>query len=171
MPKRTSSWLGPTQFTYNINNQSLRYVKNAVVGTAAYYQLGLATNWNANDWLVTGFAAHNEHNLFKENITYPVKYTFTDPKLNRNWNLILKSFVSREKLEPWDRMFERRIRDYQTIDYVQSKSMVDFLMAEPKNFLAFAMQIRDGVDQNEAIEKAYGQPVAELETRWKKSLK
>ena len=170
MPKRTSSWLGPTQFTHNISKQSLPYVKNAVVGTAAYYQLGMATNWNANDWLVTGFAAHNEHNLFKENITYPVKYTFTDPKLNRNWNLILKSFVSQEKLEPWERMFERRIRDYQTIDYVQSKSMVDFLMAEPKKFLAFAMQIRDGVDQHEAIQKAYGQPLTELEARWKRSL-
>ena len=171
MPMRTSSWIEQTQFTHNIDKNSLPYIPNCVVCTAAFYQIGLSTNWNSADWLCTGFGAYNEHHQFGINMTYPVKYVYKDPKLAYNWDAILKGFVREDKLESWERLFDRRIRDFQDIDYVQSKSMVTFLLKEPKKFLAFLRLLKNGAKQIDAIEQAYGESLTSIEQRWKKSLR
>jgi hypothetical protein len=171
MKQRHSSWLNQTLFTYDFAPDTSQWLPNAVVYTTSYYQIESATNWNAPDWLATGFGAYNEYNLFQVNLNYPVEYRFNDPQLVPNWNKLLNEFAQQGKLEDWNSLFERQIRDYQPIDYVQCKSVVSFLFSKPQSFLDYIMLLKNGTNQYDAIEKAYKTSMDDLEAQWKKQLR
>jgi hypothetical protein len=141
----------------------------AVHGSASR-QMQMAASGRAPAWLAEGFAAYCEYQALKQNLIHSVDPQGGDIKLGANWDLQIRQLARLGKLQTWDEMFAKDLAVFEAIHYLQSKSMVTFLLKEPGKFQDLVAAIAAGAESSAALEKAYGEPVKELETKWRRGL-
>jgi hypothetical protein len=108
----------------------------------------------------------------RQNLVRSVRYENKDVVIGNDWLLAARSLARAGKLEPWDKMFTRDLRDYQLVHYVQACAMVAyFLESDPQRFLDFVEEIKLGRQSKHALETAYGVPAGKLEDKWLQWLK
>ncbi len=73
------------------------------------------------------------------------------------------------KLKNWEELFAMGSLDFKRMDCIEANSVVAYLITlDPSRFEIMIINIRDnGADSPSAIEKAYGQKIADLEANWK----
>ena len=65
---------------------------------------------------------------------------------------------------------ESRLVDFTTTHDLQCKSMAGYLIQQPQKFIDLVELLAAGTDQFEAIKKAYGKDIGQLESDWRKFL-
>ncbi len=130
-------------------------------------QIELAADWRAPYWLAEGFAAYGDNVVHKLNRWYTVYSPRQIPVAD--WLVEARKLAGDNKHQPWNKMVQREMRDWETNDNVQTMSMVAFLFeAEPAKFLNYVNRLRNREEQTPALEEAYEAPLDQLEQRWKK---
>ena len=64
-------------------------------------------------------------------------------------------------------MFPIELRDYEVEHHIQSYAMVAWLFrSDPQKFQDLTQQFANGKGSKEAVEKAYGQTIEQLQVAW-----
>ena len=142
----------------------------AVVLVAAF-QLRTATNYKDPPWLNVGYSAYCENTTLKANRVNALEYALTNLQIDPDWSLAVRRLAAAGGLKPWNEMFPKLLRDYKAEDHLTAYAMVAFLIQyKPQKFLDFIKETKGGLGSAEALEKAYGEKVPELQQRWVKAL-
>jgi hypothetical protein len=134
------------------------------VKLAATRQIYLATGWKAPAWLAEGFAAYGQQAALREarvSTIYALGRGPTRPVTLDE----ARRLRSAGNVRPWDKLLGRELRDFEPADYFQSLAMVAFLLeSQPAKFLSFAEQLKSAETMQAALEAAYGDSLADLES-------
>ncbi len=121
----------------------------------------------APDWLVEGFSSYCENAVTKKNLCYSIQYEFNQVKFGQNWNADVAKLARDGQLRKWDEIFVLSMIGLKAREYITCYSMVGFLMKlDGAKFARMVVNIRDGMDSQKAMEKAYGRSVGELQGLW-----
>jgi len=133
-------------------------------------QLSVATSWRAPFWLSEGFAAYADYIVHKTNRWFTVYDPSRVPTIG-DWMQEARRQSSGGKSRPWNKLFDREVRDFAPADYSQAMAMVAFLLeSKPPDFLNLARKLRARQPQQAALESAYEASLTELEQRCKRWL-
>jgi hypothetical protein len=114
-----------------------------------------------------GFAAYCENLITTTNRNYTIAYEMNEVKFNGSWNAEVKKLAEQKKLSKWSEIFPIDLIGLGPIHYMTCYSMASFLMnLDAKAFPKMVAMIRDGTPSPEAVEKAYGKKVKDLEVMW-----
>jgi hypothetical protein len=137
----------------------------------ASYQIRGATNYKDPPWLNVGYCAYCENTVLKANRVTSLEYALTNLRIDPDWSLAVRRLAAAGGLKPWNDMFPKLLRDYQAEDHLTAYAMVAFLIQyKPQKFLEFVKETKGGLGSAEALEKAYGEKVPELQQKWVKAL-
>ncbi|MCK6470990.1 MAG: hypothetical protein L6R28_04520 [Planctomycetes bacterium] len=126
-----------------------------------------ATDGKAPPWLAEGFASYSENAVLNKNLVYSFRYEMNDVKFSPNWNEDLRKLAEQRKLKEWKFIFQLDLIGMGSLDYFTCYSMVSFFMkSDPQRFVTFVQYLRDGMEQNAALTKAFGRPVEDLQKMW-----
>jgi hypothetical protein len=145
-------------------------LENMAVHGSAYRQIQIASRRGARPWLCDGFAAYCEFAVTRQNLMHTIDAQSVDVRLASNWELLLRQLARTSGVRTWDEMFKKELAEFETIHYLEAKSVVGFLLREPDKFQDYLEQVAVGVEDGEALAEAYGKPVKELETEWRRTL-
>lgn len=126
-----------------------------------------ATDGKAPPWLAEGFASYSENAVLNKNLVYSFRYEMNDVKFSPNWNEDLRKLAEQRKLKEWKFIFQLDLIGMGSLDYFTCYSMVSFFMkSDPQRFVTFVQYLRDGMEQNAALTKAFGRSVEDLQKMW-----
>src|SRR5579862_3039864 len=142
------------------------YEDRAVFSWAGMLMRNL-TNEKAKHWLSEGFSAYCENATLGNNLIYRVVYDFHDIKFGKNWNEDVKKNAA--KLKPWPEIFQLNLENMKPLEYEMCYSVVSFLIkSDAAKFDKFVLNIGAGDENEEALEKAYGKKIKDLQAEWGK---
>jgi hypothetical protein len=145
-------------------------LENMAVHSSAYRQIQIASRSAARPWLCDGFAAYCEFAVTRKNLMHSIDAQSVDVRLASNWELLLRQLARTSGVRSWEEMFKKELAEFEMIHYLEAKSMAGFLLREPDKFQDYVEQIAAGAEDAEALTEAYGKPVKELETDWRRTL-
>lgn len=126
-----------------------------------------ATDGKAPPWLAEGFASYSENAVLNKNLVYSFRYEMNDVKFSPNWNEDLRKLAEQRKLKEWKFIFQLDLIGMGSLDYFTCYSMVSFFMkSDPQRFVTFVQYLRDGMEQQAALTKAFGRSVEDLQKMW-----
>jgi DNA-directed RNA polymerase subunit RPC12/RpoP len=125
-----------------------------------------ATDAKAPPWLNEGFAAYCENLILQRNLCHSIKYEMNEVQFSSNWNSEIRKYAQQNKLKPWDQIFPLDLIGLKALDYLTCYSMVCFLAKDPERFTKFVVEVRGGVPPPQALERAYGKSIKELQAMW-----
>lgn len=135
------------------------------------FQIRTATGYKDPAWLNVGYATYCENATLKANRVTSLEYAINNLQIDPDWSQAVHRLAAAGGLKPWNDMFPKILRDYQAEDHLTAYAMVSFLIQyKPQKFLDFIKEIKGGLGAAEALEKAYGEKVPELQQRWVKAL-
>lgn len=154
---------------YNAFRNQQTPCEHMTISQVAEHQIYMATDRRCKSWLGVGFPYYCEFALKRKNLVSRVKYMLGERPLGDNWNTELKRAAAARKLRPFEDMFPLDLRDYQPADHLMCFSMVSYLIrSNPEAFVRFVLLIRDGKEDKEALETAYGVTIQQLQGEWEK---
>ena len=117
-------------------------------------------------WLCEGFSAYCENAMTKRNLCYSFTYEKNEVKFGDNWNQEIRKYATQGQLKKWEYILPMDLIGNKALDYLTVYSMVSFFMSDPLRFIKLCAEIRDGAQSVPALEKAYGQPLKNLQAMW-----
>jgi hypothetical protein len=119
-------------------------------------------------WLGEGFASFCE----TLELGRPGVWSFSyDPKnldMAGDWKGAVRRAVQQGKAIPLDQLLGKGLAEFRALDYQQSWSVTSTLInGGPDKYLTFVRALKQRADQVEALEKAYGVKLPEIEAFWK----
>ena len=136
----------------------------SAVKLAATRQIYLATGMQAPAWLIEGFAAYAQLAVFGAARVFTIYAQGRGPTRPVTLADTARQAAATER-RPWDKLLTRDLRDFEPADYSQSLAMVAYLLDnQPAKFLTFVERLKSGEACPAALEQAYGQSVAELDS-------
>ena len=141
------------------------------VALMAAFQIRTACGYKDPPWLNVGYSAYCENMTLKANRVNSLEYALNNLQIDPDWSLAVRRLAAAGGLKPWNDMFPKLLRDYQAEDHLTAYTMVAFLIQyKPQKFLDFIKETKSGLGSAEALEKAYGETVPQLQQRWVKAL-
>lgn len=145
--------------------------EHQAIALVSSYQIRTATGYKDPAWLNVGYASYCENATLHANRVNSIEYALNNLQIDADWSLAVRRLAAAGGLKPWNDMFPKILRDYQAEDHLTAYAMVSFLIQyKPRKFLDFVKEIKGGLGAAEALEKAYGEKVPELQQRWVKAL-
>lgn len=145
--------------------------EHQAIALVSSYQIRGATSYKDPAWLNVGYASYCENATLHANRVNSLEYALNNLQIDPDWSLAVRRLAAAGGLRPWNDMFPKILRDYQAEDHLTAYAMVSFLIQyKPRKFLDFVKEIKAGLGAAEALEKAYGEKVPELQQRWVKAL-
>jgi len=150
--------------------------ENPRVGEAlfwlSYKMLARATEYRADAWLRVAFSYHCEQALLRQNEhTWSSVYRDGEGPDAKAWDTEARKLAIAGRIRPWEDMFRIPLRDWDAREHLCSYAMVQYLMREdPERFVAMCREIRNRRGSKEAIERAYGKKLVELEPGYRRSI-
>ncbi|MEQ8789661.1 MAG: SHD1 domain-containing protein [Pirellulaceae bacterium] len=145
-------------------------LENTAIHTSAYRQIQVASGSKGRAWLYNGFASYCEFAILRQNLIHAIDPQSTTVRLGQNWDTVLRQLARMGMLRSWEEMFKQDLAVFEPIHYLEAKSMVQFLLAEPDKFLDYLDRVAGGADDATALEGAYGKTAKELEADWRRWL-
>jgi hypothetical protein len=141
------------------------------IALVSAFQIHTATGYKDPPWLNVGYAAYCENATLHANRVTSLEYALNNLQIDPDWSLAVLRLAAAGALKPWNDMFSKILRDYQAEDHLTAYAMVSFLIQyKPREFLDFVKETKGGLGSREALEKAYGEKVPELQQRWVNAL-
>jgi hypothetical protein len=141
--------------------------KNLAVFCVSKMMIMESSDAKAPAWLQEGFAAYCENLITGSNRNYTIAYELNEVKFGGSWNAEVKKLAEQKKLSKWSEIFPIDLIGLGPIHYMTCYSMTSFLMTiDAKAFPKMVAMVRDGTPSPEAVEKAYGKKVKDLEVMW-----
>ena len=185
---------GPTAFQWR--QTTLQKMTNAAIYGTANIQISRATQGRAQSWLKVGFSSYFEKAVTSQNHCYmsgskkfadryrtdrtgkpidqdgssKLQLIWRNLQFHGNWDLGVEQLAKVDRVLPWKEVMESRLVDFTTTHDLQCKSMAGYLIQQPQKFIDLVELLAAGTDQFEAIKKAYGKDIGQLESDWRKFL-
>lgn len=145
--------------------------EHQAVSLLSSYQIRSATSYRDPSWLNVGYSAYCENATLHANRCNTLEYALNNLQIDPDWSLSVRRLAAAGGLKTWADMFPKLLRDYQAEDHLTAYAMVAFLIEyQPRKFLDFVKEIKGGLGAEEALEKAYGEKVPQLQQRWVRAL-
>jgi hypothetical protein len=158
----------------NANQAKSAPPEHMTISEVALRQMSVAAQGKDKDWLGLGFTYHCESAVTNKVLIHYIDYQVNETRLGDNWTNEARKYLSQGKLRKWNEMFAWELRNWEARDHLSAYAMVSYLFrSAPKRFVSMVMAIRNGADDVEAMETAYGRKVADLEraaAQWISSL-
>jgi len=119
-------------------------------------------------WLNEGFSSYSEALEMGKPVVWCIDYDPKDLDPGIQWKESVRRAALAGKTTPLPGLMAKNMTELRAIDYQQSWSVTNALIAAgPDKYLKFIAALKSRVDQTEALEKAYGSKIEDIERGWK----
>jgi hypothetical protein len=126
--------------------------------------VGIATGYKCGDWLDCGFAYCSEYSILNKVRVHYIDYQVNETRLADDWMVEARRHAQMQKIRKWSEMTRIPLQAWSSIEHLSAFAYVAYLFrTDPRKFCLMCLAIREGQNDVQAIETAYGKPLDELQ--------
>ncbi len=119
-------------------------------------------------WIHEGFSTFCETLILGKPGVFSFSYDPKDVDVSGDWKQVIKKAVRAGKTVPLETLMGKSLTEMKAIDYQQAWSVNSALLyGGAAKYQSLVKRIKSRQDQTEALEKAYGQKIKQIELVWK----
>ena len=167
LAKKLSGWHGPNLSVTDQLKRKTSPLENSALHTLGWMLTLSATHNKVPYWLAEGFGAYCQQVVTGKVLVYTISYEMHSVNLGPHWDAAIKKYAQQGKLKTWEHVFPLDLVSMKPLDYLTGYSVVSYLIQrDPRRFIRFLLNLRDGMDSFKALEGAYGQKIKDLQAAW-----